>query len=302
VRSRRIRYTLIGVMALSMGACVNGERERAAQMVVSHDSVLTKDNAELQRQKDSLLVSVRGLFDAMSAIDSAATMAGVKKEPAKGEPIKTYEEVVRTRTVKALKHLKIVEARLNASIAKVQKIGGENEQLKTELASFREMATSLQAQVGTQQARADTLMQQLALAQVRQDSLTNRTHQLGTSLDSVVTERQKVFVVVGNKDYLSKNSIVEEVGGTRFPWIVKVGATLRPTHKHVDDSLFRSFDMLAERMIQLDPGKSYEVVSTQDLTGADLSNAKGRIFHGSINITDPQKFWTPSSYLILRML
>ena len=60
--------------------------------------------------------------------------------------------------------------------------------------------------------------------------------------------------------------------------------------------------MLAERMIQLDPNKRYEVVSTQDLTGADLSNAKGRIFQGSIHITDPQKFWNPSSYLILRVL
>jgi cell division septum initiation protein DivIVA len=281
---------------------VNSEKERAAQLAVEHDSTLTKDNAELQRQKDSLLVSMRGLFGAMSAIDSAATLAGVKKEPTNGEPIKAYEEVVRTRTVKALQRLKVVQARLNASIAKVQKIGGENDQLKTQLASFRDMAASLQTQVGAQQARVDTLMQQLAQAQVREDSLTNSTHQLGTSLDSLVTVRQRVFVVTGSKDYLQKSGIVEEVGGTRFPWIVKVGSTLRPTNKHPDDSLFRSFDMLAERVIQLDPKKRYEIVSTQDLAGADLSNAKGRVFHGSINITDPQKFWNPSSYLILRTL
>jgi len=285
-----------------MGACVNSEKERAAEVAVAHDSTLTRDSAELQRQKDSLLVSMRGLFDAMSAIDSAATLAGVKKEAAKGEPIKPYAEVVRARTVKALQRLKTVETRLNASIAKVQKMGSENEQLKTELASFRDMAASLQTQVGTQQARVDTLMQQLAQAQVREDSLTNRTHQLSTSLDSTITERQRVFVVVGSKDYLSKKAIVEEVGGTRFPWIVKVGATLRPTNKHPEDSLFRSFDMLAERMIQLDPNKRYEVVSTQDLTGADRSNAKGRVFQGSIRIVDPQKFWNPSSYLILRTL
>ena len=127
-----------------MGACVDGDKERAAQLVVEHDSVLTKDNDELQRQKDSLLISVRGLFGAMSTIDSAATMAGVKKEPNKGEPIKAYEEVMRARTVKALQRLKTVETRLNASVAKVQKISGENEQLKTELASFRDMAASLQ--------------------------------------------------------------------------------------------------------------------------------------------------------------
>ena len=287
---------------LSMGACVNGDKERATQVAVQQDSVLTKDNAELQRQKDSLLVSVHGLFDAMSAIDSAATMAGVKKEPYTGEPLKTYQEIVRTRTVKALQRLKTVEARLKASVAKVQRIGGENRQLRTELASFRDMAASLQAQLGIQQARVDTLMQQLAQAHVQQDSLTNRNHQLGTSFDSIVVERQKVFVVVGSKDYLRKNAIVEEVGGTRFPWIVKVGATLRPTNKQPDDSLFRSFGVLAQRMIQLDPNKRYEVVSTQDLTGADLSNAKGRIFQGSIRITNPQKFWNPSSYLILRML
>src|SRR5580704_4014996 len=112
----------------------------------------------------------------------------------------------------------------------------------------------------------------------------------------MVVEHQKMFVAVATKDYLSKKAIVEEVGGTRFLWIVKVGATLRPTNRHLDDSLFRSFDMLAERMIPLDPNKRYEVVSTQDLTGADLNNAKRRIFQGSIHITDPQKLWNPSSY------
>jgi cell division septum initiation protein DivIVA len=301
VRDRRIWCTLIGVTILSAGACENGEKERAAQVMVVHDSVLTKDNAELQRQKDSLLVSVHGLFDVMNSIDSAATLAGVKKEPT-GEPLKTYQEIVRMRTVKAMQRLKKVEARLRASIAKVQKIGGENEQLKTELASFRDMAASLQTQVGVQQARVDTLMRQLAQAQGRGDSLSNRTRVLGTSLDSMVVERQRVYVVVGTKDDLRKKAIVEEVGGTRFPWIVKVGSTLRPTNKPPADSLFRSFDMLAEPIIQLDPQRRYEVVSAQDLTGADLSNAKGRIFQGSIHITDPQKFWNPSSHLILRRL
>lgn len=295
MRSYRISYTLVGLATLCIAACTNADQERAAQVAIQHDSSLTKDSTDLQRQKDSLLVSVKGLVEAMNAIDSAATAAGVKKEPNTGEPIKPYEAVVRARTVKALHRLRTVEARLRENVAKIKRIGNENAQLK-------DMATSLQAQMATQQARVDTLIQQLAQAQVREDSLTRRSTQLSTSLDSMVVERQRVFVVAGSKDDLRKKGVVEEVGGTRFPWIVKVGSTLRPTNNPLPDSIFQTFDMMAQRTIDLDPKKRYEVVSTQDLAGADLSNAKGRIFRGSIRVTDPQKFWGPSPYLILRVL
>ncbi len=280
------------------------ESEHAKEVSVQfRDSLLTQENTVLHAQKDSIFLEARNLFEAISAIDSATALAGVRApKHGRSEPLQRYEDQVRLRTVKALRRLRDVEARLKASVAKVDRIGGENEQLRTEANSLRATAVAMQAQVNAQQARVDTLMQQLAVVQGRADSLQGKTQQLGTTIDSMVTESHRVYVVSGNKNYLLKHKIVEEVGGTRFPFIVKVGTTLRPANVDPDTTLFRSFDMLNGEVIPLDSTKRYEVVSVQDLVGADRGNAKGRVFRGSIHIADPQRFWKPSAYLILREL
>jgi len=302
---------VVSVIALtSLAACKRAgdqDTERTAANseapapTVAHDSALQQQNAVLQAQKDSLMLATRGLLDAISAIDSATAKTGVKR--AKGSRIEggePYEVGVRRRTLKALAQLRDANARLKRSVATVNTLNGQNQQLQTELATFRETATSLQNQLTIQQTRVDSLVHELALSHALTDSLTGRTKQLTSTVDSMVTLSHKVYVISGSKNYLLKNHIIDEVGGTRFPLIVKIGSTVRPSNAHPDTTLFHSFDMLSQRVITLDSTKKYEVVSTQDLSGADRSNAEGRIFRGSIKITDPERFWTPSAYLILR--
>jgi len=239
----------------------------------------------------------------MNSIDSANALAGYK--PSKDhqtEPLQRDEVVIRDRTLKALARLRVVEARLKTSVAKVQRLSNKNGELNTQLAQFRETAGALQLQLNTQQARVDTLMQQLAIANTRNDSLTGSNHQLASTVDSFSTAARRGFVVTGSKSYLLQHSLVNEVGGSRFPFIVKVGSALRPASAHLDTTLFQRVDREADRVIALDPAKRYEVVSAQDLDGVDRSNAQGRVFRGSIRIVDPQQFWKPSAFLILREL
>jgi hypothetical protein len=257
----------------------------------------------LQGEKDSLMLTVSNLVDVMNSIDSANALAGYKApKNGKGEPVRPDEIQIRDRTLKALARLRVVETRLKNSVAKVSKLSNQNGELSAQLAQFRQTADALQLQVGTQQARVDTLMQQLAMANALNDSLSTSNRQLATTVDSFSTVARRGFVVSGSKDYLLAHSIVNEVGGSRFPFIVKIGSTLRPASAHLDTALFKPVDRVADHLIALDSTKRYEVISAQDLDGADRSNADGRVFYGSIHIVDPQRFWHPSSFLILREL
>lgn len=299
-------YRVVAAASLLMvaAACGPNEAERAKQLaLVSHDSVMTQKSATLQAEKDSVFAEARNLFAAISSIDSATALAGFKAKKKKTEPLTGYEDDVRGRTVKALKRLRTVEAKLKQTLARADSIGADNAQLHNELNTLHETVAAMQAQVASQQARIDTLMTQLAAAQVREDSLKGQTRQLGTTIDSMVTESHKVYVVAGTKDYLIKNGIIEEVGGTRFPLIVRIGKTLRPVNAHPDTTLFQPLDMVKNEVIALDSTKRYEVVSSQDLSAADTANKQGRrVFHGSIHIQNPQRFWKASPYLILREL
>ncbi len=289
--------------AVLLAACkgkepANPASAPAAQTPQTNDSSLTSQTAQLQAQKDSLFGATRSLLAAMASIDSATSRAGIKAKN-KGEPITSYEEGVRARTVEALQRLRVTRARLNTISERVSKLGGENSTLKTQVDEFKSTVAALQTQLASSQVRADSLVRQLYAANIRGDSLQYRTQQLGYTIDSTAYENRRVFVISGTANYLVKHGVVQEVGGSRFPFIVKIGQTIRPSNAHPDSTLFRAFDMSALTTVPVDTTKTYEIVSAQDLSGADRSNAKGRVFHGAIHITDPKIFWRPSPYLIL---
>lgn len=302
MKASRTRWTsAVVAAALTLAAC-SGEKSPSgtpSQTPEQRDSTLTQQNALLTAQKDSLFGATRSLVAAIAAIDSATTMAGVKPAAHKGEPISTYEEQVRARTVAALEKLRKTQAQLNSTLSRVSKLKGQNAEMQAQIDTFRLTLTALQRQISMQTARGDSLVRALGAATARGDTLQYRNAVLGVALDSAARESRIVWYIVGTKDYLMKHSIVAEVGGTRFPFIVKRGSTLRPANLHPDTTLFHPFDMMISRTVPLDPGHTYEVISSQDLNGADRSNAKGRVFSGSINITDPKLFWAPSHYLIL---
>ncbi|MEO7217718.1 MAG: bZIP transcription factor [Gemmatimonadaceae bacterium] len=303
----RTRNWISPIVALAVlaGGCKKAETSAGTvdtagvvAVVPAADSAAASQTAELQAQKDSLIGVTRSLLGAMASIDSATSLAG-KKATHSGEPIKSYEADVRDRTVAALKSLRSTRARLNTISARVKSLGGENADLKAQVDEFTRTVSALQSQLATSQTRADSLVRQLYAANIRIDSLAYRTQQLGYTIDSTAYESHRVFVVSGTADYLVKHGIVNKVGGSRFPFIVKIGETIRPANTHPDTTLFRAFDMTALTTVPVDTTKTYEVISAQDLSGADRSDAKGRVFHGPIHITDPKTFWRPSPYLIL---
>jgi len=298
---RNGRLVLAALVATTALAACNTQDRQAAQTAMQRDTTLTRQNESLQHEKDSLMSAMQGVFEAMNSIDSANALAGYKPGKKQGEPIQRDEVAIRDRTLKALARLRTVEARLKSSVARAEKLSGDNKELSAQLAQFRQMADALQLQLSTQTARADTLTKMLLAANTRIDSLGTSNRTLTISVDSFNTVARKGFFVSGTKDYLLKHSLVNEVGGSRFPFIVKMGSTLRPASAHVDTALFQPIDRQATT-IPLSANKEYEVVSAQDLEGTDRANAKGRVFRGSIHITDPKRFWNPSSFLILREL
>ncbi len=264
----------------------------------ARDTALVHENAVLQAQKDSLFGATRSLLAAMASIDSATTAAGVKPKD-RGEPIATYEEGVRARTVQALQRIRTTRAKLNDISARVSRLGSQNTELKGQIATFQTTVAALQTQLASQQLRGDSLVRQLYTSNRRGDSLEYRTKQLGYTIDSTAYENHRVFVATGTAEYLRKHGIVKNTGGTRFPFIVRVGQTIRPANAHPDTTVFKTMDMMALRTIPVDSTRPHEVVSSQDLSGADGSDLKGRTFTGAIHITDPARFWRASPYLIL---
>lgn len=278
-----------------------GTTTGATSAPAPQDTALVHQNAVLQAQKDSLFGATRSLLAAMASIDSAVTLAGEKPRH-KGEPITTsYESDVRQRTLAALEKLRGARSRLRTVSAAVAGLKSGNSAMKAQIDTLQSTIASMQTQLTTQQTRADSLVRELGMAKARGDSLEYRTKQLGYTIDSMTYQHQHVWFVAATKDQLIKRGVAEQAGGSRFPLIVRVGATIRPAPRP-DTTQMHAIDMMQTQVIPVDTTRSYEVISGQDLTATDRSNAKGRVYHGPIRITDPERFWRGSPYLILQIL
>jgi hypothetical protein len=71
------------------------------------------------------------------------------------------------------------------------------------------------------------------------------------------------------------------------------GRTLDPAH-------FTVLSKSRDKQIMLPRAdKDYRIVSRQALEATDLAKPRDAIVRGTLTITDSEKFWAPSKYLIL---
>jgi hypothetical protein len=114
---------------------------------------------------------------------------------------------------------------------------------------------------------------------------------------AMAAHEDSVFVVFGTEQELTAKGIIRKEGGTKL--MFGRGKTLVPA-RSLDLSGFTAMSKMKDNSITLPVSdKDYRVVSRQDLTYTDVAIAKDMKVRGSLRITDPERFWAPSKYLIL---
>ena len=115
-----------------------------------------------------------------------------------------------------------------------------------------------------------------------------------TERDSVVAEQNTAYYVADTREALTKQGIIKNVGG-----FLGIGKTQVPT-QNLDLTAFTPIDLRNVSEIVLPhTGKSYRVITPQNLAALDMpADAKGRVV-GAIKIRDAQQFWARSKFLIL---
>jgi len=77
------------------------------------------------------------------------------------------------------------------------------------------------------------------------------------------------------------------------------GKTIVPG-RTLDASQFTVLSKARDKQIMLPRAdKEYRIVSRQALEYTDLTKPRDAVVKGTLTITDPEKFWAPSKFLIL---
>jgi flagellar biosynthesis chaperone FliJ len=308
---------------LAVGVALLSSCNKTPQLAAGADTGLALARSSSAKDslilvKDSLLADKEKQLSAQSqligdAATSARLVAEIDRDLSKVRGLRVKKDTAQTESAmeNASQELATVQKKVNTLIARLNGSESRIRRMRqdstahagfdaTQLAQLREYERS----IGDLRSNVEQQKKELAQLYQRVDSMGRVTVALVARNDSVVARNNamqahedSMFVAIGTKDELMTKGLIKREGGTAL--LFGRGKTLVPA-RSFDPAAFQVVSKMKDLTITLPRNdKDYQVVSRQSLEFTNLAAAKNAKVRGSITITDPQRFWAPSRYLIL---
>src|SRR6266581_3396482 len=156
--------------------------------------------------------------------------------------------------------MRAIEPRLKESENRIKELTTISDSLRSDLAATMQ---NLQGVIDNQKETIDALNQQV-------ETLTAENVALKDTLENMSTISNTVYYVVGTKDELEREGVIQEEGGARFLFVLwKSGKTLVPA-RNLDPSEFTQADRRHFTELPLPASdKEYRIVSRQDTSALE---------------------------------
>jgi hypothetical protein len=304
------RYTLLACTLAVVAACNNSPPEgytggdtglALARSKSAKDSlVMVKDSllAEKERQlsiQSAMIGDAATTARLISEIDRDLAKARVTvKDEKKAE---SGIDNASDRLALVQKKVNVVLSRLSASESRIKRLREDsvsrtmlNAQQAAQLAEYEKSIGELRLTVEGQG-------REIAALAVQVDSMGRQNVALLARNNAMSAHEDSVFVAIGTEKELTEKGVIRREGGTLL--LFGRGKTIVPARTlELED--FQVMSKSRDLSIQLpDSMKHYRIVSRQNLEFTDTTNPKEPLVKGALNVTDPQKFWAPSRFLIL---
>ncbi|MBI1810196.1 MAG: hypothetical protein HYR75_09890 [Gemmatimonadetes bacterium] len=265
----------------------------------------------ISAEKDSLLKDVMQTSQFIADVNTELAQvrdrnAGKPVQGKAGEMESTLtpaqqRDAIKTKIKELTDRLNDSEARLSASRKRVADMTANNSSLTAQLAAYDTTIASFKAIIENQKAEIAQLNEQLAAAKaenvvLKQEKATLATEkeQLTTVKDSLTVERNTVYYVFGTKEELLQKKIIEQKGG-----LLGIGKSQVPA-RDLKPSDFTAIDKTKVSEIAFPKAdKTYHLVSLQDVSGLEVQPDKNGRIKGGLKITNAEKFWAASKFLIV---
>lgn len=294
------RAVLAATILIAASACRESAEHREADSLaaVQSDEQLALAG-RLSAQKDSLMSVVLEADAFIGQIDSS--ISRVKNLPRRTRGKRQSEGVLQDQ----LEARKDMLFRVDALVKRAQATAAQLAESKRRESTLRKDNATLRDSLGKDEVLiaqlGETIQRQLKEISELQTSvgqLTDANAKLGEELRVSLSSNARVFYVIGREDELLKKGIIVREGGMNL-LVARPGRTVHPA-RQLDHSLFTAIDAReVSRIAVPDSTKRYRVVSRHSLDDAEVENRKDASFRGDIRITDANRFWAASRYLIV---
>jgi hypothetical protein len=159
-----------------------------------------------------------------------------------------------------------------------------------QLVEYEQSIADLRASVENQS-------REIAALTVQVDHLGRENVALSARNNAMSAYQDSVFVAIGTEKELTEKGVIRREGGTLLAF--GRGKTIVPARSFENED-FQVFSKSKDLTIALpEMDQEYRIVSRQNLEFTDSSDPTTTMIKGALNVTDPEKFWAPSRYLIL---
>jgi hypothetical protein len=258
---------------------ISAEKDSLLNMVVGNTQLMNEINNELNKVKDLRTGVVPVTGPESGNLDTVRV-----------------QDYLLSKVREVTERVNDAETRLAASQRRVRGLTREGDTLRADITEFQATVARFQAIIDTQKVTILSMTDQINELQSTNVKLVAKTEALAGTVDTLTTERNMVFYIVGRKDDLVQRGIATEEGSK---FLFFGGKSLQPA-RQLDPAAFTQADMRQLTTIVLpDSTKKYKVISRQNLSALATPPDNGGKFRGLIQISDPVLFWAPSKYLII---
>jgi len=280
------------VAALASGCDSPATRQKLAQLEAvsaEKDSLLAlaADNSRLMSEISATLARVREVKKPIKAVAAAESPLAASMD---------NRDSIKAKITEVVERLTQAEARLAASQRRIKSLGSESDSLKSQFAMMEQSVADLRSTMETQRTTITQMTDEMNGLKVANAQLTERTVALTDTVSKMDSERNTVYYVVGTKEDLKKQGVLVEEG-SQFLFFGK--KTVAPA-RDLTPEKFTAVDKRQVAEIPLPkPDRSYMIVSRQNLTALGTEVKNGAVKGTALTITEPERFWAPSKYLII---
>jgi len=293
----RKAWAMIVLAVVSTAGCNQGELRKALA-----------DAKASEAQKDSLLTEVLETTQFVSDVNGELAKTKSLTISTKGtDPGLPGAKKDRDERKAALARVQAVIAKLNESEAKLATVETRakqsrqrNARLLAQIETYKKTIEDLkstaeqqrsdyEAQIATLAGRVDTLTTENTTLSTQKAALTD-------TVGSLTAYKNTVYYAVGTKDELIKKGVITKEGSK---FLIFGGTRLEPA-RNLSPEAFTAIDKVTNTSIPLPrTDKQYKIISRQSPSYLAPGIAKDGKITGSVDIAQPEEFWSASKYLIL---
>jgi hypothetical protein len=282
----RLSFFVVGLPLLL--ACAEREPNPELQRQLDELEAIRSENSQLLTE---VAANARLMTEIGDEIDQVEGLDNVAIDDAES-PMDSTHRTILNKVKQVTERLMRSEQQLAQSRRRLNSVGTDTDSLRDRIETLSQSIRDFESVVANQRVTLARLNEEIAQLEAEKLALQD-------TVGTLVAERNTAYYVVGTKEELLEQGIIVKEGGARVLFIFgKRGQTLRPA-RDLDTSIFTPIDIHQVTEIPLPDEAEYTIASRQDLAYLETPLDDGGKIAGSIRISDPEEFWTPSKFLIV---